>query len=192
MKISLNGNWKLYYYDSIDTTVNHPSELSGIDCIACKVPGNVELDLIEAGLLPKDIFKGENILEGEKFETYEWWYETEFDGVEVNEGEKIVLEFEGVDCVAEYYLNGEMIGMSDNMLIPHEFDVTYDLKQKNTLHIKILSAVLCEGTLDSTIFSMRYETLNSTWGFTKTCTNNVHVEYVFLKMWKNYFYFKIL
>ena len=155
MNINLNGKWKLYYYDSIDTTVEHPSELEGIASIPCTVPGNVELDLIEAGFLPKDIFKGENILQGEKYETYEWWYETEFDGVTAKDGEKIALEFEGVDCVAEYFLNGELIGMSDNMLIPHEFDITDIIKEKNTLHIRILSSVLCEGTLDSTVFALR-------------------------------------
>ncbi len=92
----------------------HPDELVGIDCIPCTVPGNVELDLSAAGILPEDLFKGENILQAERYETYEWWYETQFDGVIARVGEKITLEFEGVDCIAEYYLNVELIGKSDN------------------------------------------------------------------------------
>ncbi len=155
MNISLNGKWKLYYYDSIDKSVRHPDELVGIACIPCTVPGNVELDLSAAGILPEDLFKGENILQAEKYETYEWWYETQFDGVIARVGQKITLEFEGVDCIAEYYLNGELIGKSDNMLIPHEFDVTGKLKANNTLHVKISSAVLTENDMDSTAFAIR-------------------------------------
>ena len=154
MNVSLNGSWKLYYYDAVDMNINHPSELDGCECIDCTVPGNVELDLIDAGLLPKDIFKGDNILEAEKYETYDWWYETEFDGVTLNTGEKAVLCFEGVDCIAEYFLNGESIGTSDNMLIPFEFDITDKMQSANTLHIKISSSVLYANDKESTLYSM--------------------------------------
>lgn len=59
------------------------------------------------------------ILQAEQYETYEWWYETSFNGISVEKSEKAVLCFEGVDCIAEYFLNGASIGKSDNMLIPN-------------------------------------------------------------------------
>ena len=88
MNINLNGKWKLYYYDAVEKNINHPSELAGTECIECTVPGNVELDLIKAGKLPEDIFCGESILKGEEYETYDWWYETSFDGVDLNREKK--------------------------------------------------------------------------------------------------------
>ena len=39
-------------------------------------------------------------------------------------GHRSLLVFEGVDCCADYFLNGERIGTSDNMLVEHVFDVT--------------------------------------------------------------------
>ena len=154
MNINLNGKWKLYYYDAVEKNINHPSELGGTECIECTVPGNVELDLIKAGKLPEDIFCGESILKGEEYETYDWWYETSFDGVDLNPGEKAVLCFEGVDCIAEYFLNGESIGKSDNMLIPFEFDITDKMHSINKLHIKLSSAVLYANEKESTLYSM--------------------------------------
>ena len=95
MNINLNGKWKLYYYDSVEKSICNPSELDGIDRVECIVPGNVELDLSAAGILPKDMYKGENILLGEKYETYEWWYETSFNDITHEKGERAVRILEG-------------------------------------------------------------------------------------------------
>ena len=153
MDISLNGKWKLYYYDAVERKINSPKDLKGVNFIEANVPGNVELDLAEAGFLPKDLFKGFNIEKAYKYETYDWWYETEFDGIKIPENHKLILNFEGVDCIAEYYLNGEKIGNSDNMLIPHSFDITDKIKDKNKLHIKIHSALLAENDMESNIYT---------------------------------------
>ncbi len=143
--MNLNSNWKLYFYEHGSVNVDHPSQLavSGLKPIAATVPGEAQLDLIKAGLLPEDIYKGENILETQKFETYDWWYETEFVPTEPKNNEKVVLKFGAVDCFAEYYLNGEFIGMSDNALIEQEFEVAEFLNygEKNTLHVYIKSPI---------------------------------------------------
>lgn len=152
MTINLNGRWKLYFYETGERTVNVPSQLAGLSSIPCTVPGNVELDLSRAGLLPSDLFMGENILTAEAFETYEWWYETSFEGIETSD--QTVLHFEGVDCIAQYFLNGECIGQSDNMLIPVDLDITGKIQQHNTLHVKIASALLAENDMDATVYSM--------------------------------------
>ena len=62
MSISLNGKWKLYFYDAVEQTLYDPSQLGNESCIDCTVPGNVEFDLREAGMLPRNLFKGENLL----------------------------------------------------------------------------------------------------------------------------------
>ncbi len=112
---------------------------SGIKPIKATVSGNVELDLINAGLLPQNIFKGMNIRLAEKYELYDWWYETEFENI--YENDKIFLEFEGVDTIAEYWLNDKLIGTSDNMLIGHSFDVSDTvIIEKKTHYMYILKA----------------------------------------------------
>ncbi|MBQ7839972.1 MAG: hypothetical protein IJ390_05740 [Lachnospiraceae bacterium] len=145
--MTLNGTWKLYYCPQGSCRIDSVTELAGaeMDSVPCTVPGNVELGLSAAGVLPKDLFWGENILLAEKYETYEWWYETAFDAPKAPDAEhKMILHFGAVDCYADYYLNGKKIGESDNMFIAQEFDVTHLLRhgEKNTLHVHIESALI--------------------------------------------------
>lgn len=119
--ISLNGKWKLYPVEHLKT-VNSPIALSELEHIDATVPGNVELDLIEAGKLPKGIYHGMNITLAEKYETFTWWYEKDFVTPEFSN--RLIIKFEGVDCFAEYLLNGRKFGESKNSLIEHQFDIT--------------------------------------------------------------------
>ena len=145
--MDLNGKWKLYYAPQGENKLSSVFDLkkSGIPSVDATVPGNVELDLSAAGILPEDLFKGMNILEAEKYENYEWWYEKTFSAPAAPDNEhKVILHFGAVDCIADYYLNGEKIGESDNMFISQDFDVTDKVKygEENTLHVHIASAVL--------------------------------------------------
>ena len=136
----LNGTWDLKGRPQLS-----PEE----DMIAIKaeVPGCAQLALSDAGYLPDDLYMGENILLAEKYEGYEWWYERRFDAPATREN--VYLVFEGVDCLAEYYLNGKMIGKSDNMLISHEFRIDDALIDgENTLTVHILSAMVLASAMD--------------------------------------------
>lgn len=140
---SLNGVWNLYYFKQGTLNINHPDELiiSNADKIKATVPGNVELDLSEAGILPKDLFMGENIRTLKDFENHEYWYETTFDAPKEAYGKKCVLRFGAVDTLAQYWLNGELIGHSENMFLPVELDVTGKLKDTNRLFVRLRSVV---------------------------------------------------
>lgn len=140
-KISLDGKWELFYYDAGKKCINTPEEIekSNVDMVSATVPGNVELDLSAAKVLPEDLYKGFNIEKTYEYEGYDWWYRTEFDKPAC-EGRQI-LHFEGVDCYATYWLNGNMIGESSNAVIAHEFDVTGKLEDKNILYVHIASAL---------------------------------------------------
>ncbi len=121
--ISLNGTWRLS---------GKPQEADCEPlCLNAVVPGCVQLDLSREGILPADLFKGENIRLAEEYEAWEWWYETDFCAPE--ERTNLYLKFGGVDCIAEYFLNGQKIGESDNMLIPHEFRVDDYIKDGNNI-----------------------------------------------------------
>ena len=132
--ISLNGTWALS--GKPEYLENAPKiKLCG------EVPGCVQLDLSREGYLPADLFMGENICKTYDYEGYEWWYERSFTAPD--ERERVFLVFEGVDCVAEYFLNGVKFGESENMLIAHEFDVSrYLCDGENTLTVHIKSPVI--------------------------------------------------
>ena len=133
MRISLDGEWKLYLTPS-GSGVETPDNLQGKTCIPGHVPGNLELDLFHNGF-GGDPFIGENANEYRKYENYDFWYvkefQTEFPG-------KWDLVLEGADCFTEIFLNGKKSGSSENALIPHRF--TVDLEQNNILAIRIISA----------------------------------------------------
>lgn len=126
--MNLNGTWKLFYRD-------RKTGKSG--AIDARVPGNVETDMAAAGLLPEDLFYGTNITQAYKLETYDFTYEKKFDADD--ERAEYDLIFEGVDCCAEYFLNGEKIGESNNMLVEHVFRVKNLRKKGNELKVAIRS-----------------------------------------------------
>ncbi len=144
-EISLNGAWTLAYCPEDGNAPATPDQLAaaGLEEIEAQVPGNVELDLMRAGLLP-DIEKGNRIYETRKFETYRWWYRRGFDTPDHAPGERVELVLRGVDCLAEVFVNGHAVGRCDNMLIPWRFDITNHLRSDapNELAVRLDSAVL--------------------------------------------------
>lgn len=143
--ISLNGKWKVS--GKRQGSSDLPIAFLG------NVPGCVQLDMSDAGILPEDLFMGENILETEKYEDYEWWYKTEFEAPK--EREDVYIVFRGVDSIAEYYLNGVKFGESSNMLIPHEFEIGKLLNDgENTLTVHISSPTVHTHSRDYDIFNI--------------------------------------
>ncbi len=119
--ISLDGEWALYYFEDGPgvETPEHP----GAACVPAQVPGNVELDLQRAGLLPEP-FYGTNTRLLRPYDRYEWWYEREFELPLDWIGRRLELVFEGLDLLATVWLNGELLGRADNALIPWRFDAS--------------------------------------------------------------------
>ena len=147
--LSLNGIWNLKGKKQTDS-------LGEFVTLSAAVPGCVQLDLSREGFLPADLYMGENIVEAEKYESYEWWYERTFTCP--TERTNVYLVFEGVDCLAEYYLNGALIGKSENAFISHEFRVDEWLRDgENTLTVHIKSATVFADGMDypiRTLFSI--------------------------------------
>ena len=124
MKTVTIENWKLGYLPHSRTQGFSPKTAEDILRSACevieaKVPGNFELDLIRAGKLPEDLYMGTNILKAQDLERMHIWYCSEFDLEPTDED--TFLRFEGIDTVAEIFLDGMLFAKTENMLIPHEF-----------------------------------------------------------------------
>lgn len=152
-KLYLDGKWSLSFFKQGEYNIKSYDDIKNfnIETIDATVPGNVELDLIKKGYLPEDIFFADNILKAEEYENYEWWYYKEFDGNEFK-NKKCRITFDGVDVFATYYLNGELLGKSENALIPQVFEC--NIKEKNTLCVRIESTMLTAAKKDYTMADM--------------------------------------
>lgn len=160
--ISLNGKWELFYYPSEYVSAKTPEELNqnGINKIEATVPGNAELDLAAAGIIPSELFKGMATAENERFETYEWWYKKEFTIDEIPSKSRVKLSFGAVDCFADYYINNKKVHSSSNAFTEISFDITdyIAIGTKNTLFVHIRPAVL-------EAFKHEYSKYQINWGW---------------------------
>jgi len=107
------------------------------DCvIPAFVPGDLYTDLLNAGKI-EDPYYRDNELEALKLSEKEYEYSTVFwaDRSEV-EKERVLLRFEGIDTLADIYLNDEVIGSAKNMHRVWEYDVKHRIKEgENTLKV---------------------------------------------------------
>ena len=103
------------------TSLKSLVQSSGSALYPAQVPGCMELDLVNNGVLP-DPYIGSNILKLQELEDRHVFYETSFH-LEKQEGCRPILVFEGLDTVCDIYLNGKNLGHTDNMLIPYRFPI---------------------------------------------------------------------
>ena len=135
--LNLNGAWKLSYTkDNLNFKNLNELSKSGLKELNATVPGNFELDLQKNGLID-DPFFGMNIKECFKYELEYMWYYRTFDMPNIDKNSNYELVFEGLDTLCDIYLNGELIAVTDNMLVEHVIDVAPYLKDKNELIVKI-------------------------------------------------------
>jgi beta-mannosidase len=141
----LNGKWTLHFWKQPAEAVRTPDDMQHVtfQTIPAEVPGNVELDLLAAGLIP-DPMTGNRIWEIRPYEGYQWCYTRRFPTPVHRNDQKVMLQFGGIDCLADIWLNGVKVGSTENMFIEHAFDVTGLLKTEtdNELHVIIRSAVI--------------------------------------------------
>ena len=141
-RIPLDGDWQLAYLPEGEGQVTHPDNLTAVRTVPARVPGNVELDLMRAGVIP-DPFYAANVRHLLSFESYEWWYTREFTLPQEAAGQRWELVFAGLDTLATVWVNGVEVGRAANMLIEHRFDVTHALKPgaANRIAVRLGSAL---------------------------------------------------
>lgn len=131
---TLDTGWRVREVPPADTPVhNH------LPWLPAQVPGHVHLDLMRAGVIP-DPFQRMHERDVAWVDEADWVYETTFT-VEDPAPANAYLVFHGLDTVAEIVLNGDELGRTDNMYIPHEFSVGGKLTPgDNTLQVTFRSA----------------------------------------------------
>lgn len=129
-------HWKLAYVKNAALPKTLPVTVEALLCalpvIDAEVPGNFELDLFRAGKI-EDPFYSTNTAVLQELEDMHLFYFTECD---ISDPE-VELTFEGIDTVAEIYINGVLAARSENMFLPCVLPRPFRLgKNEIVVHIK--------------------------------------------------------
>ncbi len=135
VKYSLDGMWQLRI---LGENVYHIPQTF----VEAAVPGSVFGTYLEKGMLPDPYYR-DNELEAVKLSDNDFEYVRTFDVSEEQlKFDELLLVFEGIDTLADIYLNGALLGSTCNMHIRHEYDVLNLLKAgENELHVVLHSPV---------------------------------------------------
>ncbi len=127
-KLSLNGAWSL----EIPGT--------GFGNVSAVVPGSVYHDLYAAKLIP-DPFYRDNEMEALKLMDQDFHYSRTFCvPPELLGSDAVILRCEGLDTIATLYINGQIVGLANNMHRIWEYDVKSTLHSgENTLEVRFAS-----------------------------------------------------
>ena len=114
MKHLLNGPWRLSF--------TPPAQATPIET-EMQIPGNVEPELVRLGLLD-DYMPADNKYATMEYELVnDWTFTRQFEAPPLKEGHTRELVFDGIDTVAEIYLNGEKLCSCANMHRQWRIDV---------------------------------------------------------------------
>jgi len=136
---TLNDNWKFCLEG--EGAGYHRPQTQDLGWLDAEVPGYVHTDLMRHGVI------GDPNIEKQELgcrwvDERDWTYECVFEWSAKERLPNRVLVFEGLDTVANVYLNETLIGSFDNMFMRHEVDVSDLLVEgENRLRICFQSAV---------------------------------------------------
>jgi len=134
-KLTLNGdNWRMEILGDADVYDVNGKELPA------KIPGSVYGNLLAQKLMP-DPYYGMNELEALRLMENDFRFRTVFSLTkEQLAGDFLLLRFDGIDTLAKVYLNGRLLGETDNMHRVWEFSIEDAAKVgENELVVEIAS-----------------------------------------------------
>lgn len=143
-KILLNSKenqieWKVKAQAEIDNpSVMMSDHFDTKGWVQATVPGTVFGSYVAEGLEPDPNF-GDNAYTVDKSKyDRNFWYRTEFISPEVKTGEKVWLNFEGINRKGEVFLNGIRLGLLDGFMHRGNFDITDLLSEKGENVLAVL------------------------------------------------------
>ena len=135
------GNWMLKraaeLYSEGSEISSDKFETAG--WIPATVPGTVLTSYMNIGAVPDPNYADNLLHISDSYFNSDFWYRNEFDLPEHLTGDKLFLEFDGINWKAEVYLNGEYLGRIDGAFTRGRFDISDHAKVgKNTLAVRII------------------------------------------------------
>ena len=150
--INLDGIYKLKRLDyGTDIGFVFREDFYPAGYLDIKVPGDVRTALREYGLID-GYYLGKNLDKERWIEESDWLYVRDFFCDLSLKDRENVLCFDGIDTLAEVWMNGKLLGKTDNMFLEQRFDATDILRYGayNTLAVKIISPVESTKDVDRT------------------------------------------
>ncbi|HEX3511508.1 MAG TPA: hypothetical protein VHT27_10475 [Solirubrobacteraceae bacterium] len=96
-----------------------PAEIDALSWTGMSVPGTAAGALRDADRWSHG--------DGRDFDAEDWWFRTRFQTAPAEDGEQLLLAFDGIATVAEVFLNGTRVLESDSMFASHELDLSSTL-----------------------------------------------------------------
>lgn len=149
--------WKLAYAHheqckSVQLTTIAEVENAGFSVIPACVPGNLEVDMMRAGVL-EDLYYSTNTLKAQELEDVHVWYYTT---VEMTTQAQY-LHFDGIDTYADIYVNGALVKSTDNMFIGYDVFAPWKMGANEVVvHIKPAMLEARKEDLAAVCYSMNY------------------------------------
>jgi beta-mannosidase len=137
-RMDLGGVWDLHYCDPGEgERMGWPEGAADKEFVAARVPGDVHLDLAEAGMIEEPLH-GRTARDCVWMEGKDWWYIREFAVPLGFLSERVEIHFAGLDTTAEVWVNGWHVGSHDSMFVPVSMDVTGALREgRNIVAVKL-------------------------------------------------------
>jgi beta-mannosidase len=164
--VDLSGTWELVFSDDAAIFASPETvEAAGLTLYPATVPGNFELDLHAAGLIPEP-FVGMNIAALPRWERTHAWYTCTFTAPPLPADHDALLLCDGLDLDATVWLNGEWLGDAQNALVPHSFPIAPEelhFATPNTLQIHLSAPEISDDDAPPLLFTQanRYDALRA-------------------------------
>lgn len=156
-------NWQLVTAPNSEVKAKNFSPLTiknvldaGYSPIKASVPGNFELDLMRENIIP-DLYYGTNVHLAKRLENLHLYYFTNFSFAKKT-GADAFLTFNGIDTVAEIFIDGKFFAFVENMLHAHTFPIN-DLSDGNhelLVHILPVSIYARQFDIPAMCFGLPY------------------------------------
>ena len=135
------GNWKLTRASETEATGSQIASESYDDksWLVATVPGTVLTSYYNLGAVPNPDYADNIFNISDSYFCSDFWYRNEFEIPAEFSGDKLWLDFDGINWKAEIYLNEKYLGRIDGAFIRGRFDITdVACKGKNALAVKII------------------------------------------------------
>ena len=136
------GDWKIQRASEVASTGEEISQngFAGDDWVTATVPATALVSYWNAGALPDPNYSDNQLMISESFFNSDFWYRNEFDVPDDFAGERMFLNFDGINWKADIYVNGKKTGRIEGGFIRGKYDVTDLVKpgQNNTIAVLII------------------------------------------------------
>jgi len=142
-KLDLDGGWKQARAPDVTASPSVVSsngfDVSGSKWINAAVPGTVLSSYYKDGLIPDPYYSDNMGKLSQWYYNVDYWYRNEFTLPANYAGQRIMLNFEGINWFSDVYVNGQIVGSTDGPFKREEFDVSACLTpgQTNTIAVNV-------------------------------------------------------